>query len=143
MSGVLFVCTGNICRSPMAEYLARHLTPEYGMVFSSAGTGTHPRVGPSSGTTKVMAELGIDLEGHRSRSVWEDGDAADVIFALSAEHRSALVARWPGRVDDIHMLRPDGGSIDDPYGMELGDYRRSRDEIAHAIRARVETGWKT
>ena len=89
-----------------------------------------------------MAELGIDLAGHRSTSVWEDGNAADVIYALSAEHRSAMVVRWPGRADDIHMLRPDGGSIDDPHGMELADYRRSRDEIADAVRARVETGWK-
>jgi len=125
----------------MAEYLARHLTPGHGMVFSSAGTGTYPRVSPSSGTTTVMAELGIDLEGHRSRSVWEDGDVADVIYALSAGHCSALVARWPERADDIHMLRPDGGSIGDPYGMELVDYRRSRDEIANAVRARIKTGW--
>ncbi len=126
----------------MAEYLARHLTPGHDIPFSSAGTGTHPRVRPSSGTVVVMAELGIDVEGHRSRSVWENGDAADVIYALSAEHRNAMVTRWPGREDDIHMLRPDGGSIDDPYGMELADYRRSRDEIADAVRARVETGWK-
>ncbi len=126
----------------MAEYLARQLTPGHGMVFSSAGTGTHPLAGRSSGTVTVMAELGIDLAGHRSRSVWENGDAADVIYALSAEHHSALVARWPGRADAIHMLRPDGGSIDDPYGMELADYRRSRDEIADAVRARVETGWE-
>ncbi len=89
-----------------------------------------------------MAELGIDLAGHRSTSVWEDGNAPDVMYALSAEHRDAMVVRWPGRADDIHMLRPDGGSIDDPYGMGLADYRRSRDEIADAVRARVETGWK-
>ena len=126
----------------MAEYLTRHLTPGHDIVFWSAGTGTHPRVRPSSGTVTVMAELGIDLAGHRSRSVWEDGDDADVMYALSAEHRSAMVARWPDRANDIHMLRPDGGSIDDPYGMELADYRRSRDEIANAVRARVETGWE-
>ncbi len=126
----------------MAEYLARHLTPGHDIVFWSAGTGTQPRVRPSSGTVTVMTELGIDLAGHRSRSVWEDGDAADVMYALSAEHRSAMVARWPGRADDIHMLRPDGGSVDDPYGMELADYRRSRDEIANAVRARAETGWR-
>lgn len=126
----------------MAQYLARQLTPGHGMVFSSAGTGTNPGVGPSSGTISVMAELGIDLAGHRSRSVWEDGGAADVIYALSAEHRIAMVSHWPDLDHRIHMLRPDGGSIDDPYGMELADYRRSRDEIADAVQARVETGWK-
>ncbi len=126
----------------MAEYLARHLTPGHDIVFRSAGTGTYPRVRPSSGTATVMAELGIDVAEHRSRSVWEDGDTADLIYALSAEHCSAMVVRWPGRADDIHMLRPDGGSIDDPYRMDLADYRRSRDEIANAVLARVETGWE-
>ncbi len=126
----------------MAEYLARRLTPGHDIVFRSAGTGTQPLVHPSSGTVTVMAELGIDVAGHRSTSVWEDGNAADVVYALSAEHRDAMVVRWPGRADDIHMLRPDGGSIDDPYGMELADYRRSRDEIADAVLARVETGWE-
>lgn len=126
----------------MAEYLARHLTHGDGIVFSSAGTATHAGVSPSSGTNTVMAEIGIGIVWHRSRSVWQDDETADLIYALSAEHRRAMVARWPGRADDIHMLSPNGESIDDPYGMELEAYRRSRDQIAEAVRARVETGWK-
>jgi protein-tyrosine phosphatase len=139
---VLFVCTGNICRSPMAERLARQFTADDDVRFTSAGTATHPRVEPSAGTVEAMAEVGIAVEDHRSQSVWEVGDAADVIYALSGEHRDAMLRRWPDRIDDIHLLRPDGESIADPYGLGIDDYRRTRDEIEAAVRARVEAGWR-
>jgi protein-tyrosine phosphatase len=138
---VLFVCTGNICRSPMAERLARELTAGEADTFTSAGTATHPRVEPPAGTVQAMEEVGIAVEDHRSRSVWEVGDDADVIYALSAEHRDAMLRRWPDRGDDIHLLRPDGRSVADPYGLGIDDYRRARDEIAAAIALRVAAGW--
>lgn len=138
---VLFVCTGNICRSPMAEHLARELSDGDDLTFSSAGTATHARVEPSAGTVEVMAEIGVDVGEHRSQSVWDVGEWADVIYALSREHRDAMVERWPDRAAEIHLLPPDGASIDDPYGLELDEYRRVRDEIEAAVRARGETGW--
>jgi protein-tyrosine-phosphatase len=125
----------------MAEHLARALSPDDDVEFSSAGVGTHGRMTPSSGSTEVMAELGLDISGHRSRQVWEVGPDADVIFAMSAEHRDAVVDRWPDRADSIHMLRPDNGSIEDPYGMAIEEYRATREEIEAAIRERIATGW--
>lgn len=125
----------------MAEYLARDLSDDESVTFASAGTGTRPGAEPSTGTRTAMAEVGISLDGHESRSVWQVGDQADVFYVLSSEHRQALVDRWPERAGEIHMLRPDGGSVDDPYGMELDDYRRSRAEIEAAVRARNEMGW--
>ena len=127
----------------MAEYLARELTPGDDVTFTSAGTATHPRVEPSPGTVEVMAGIGVDVGDHRSQSVWDVGESADLIYALSAEHRDAMVERWPQRSEAIRMLRPDGESIDDPYGLELDDYRRVRDEIESAVRARAEGGWGT
>ncbi len=138
---VLFVCTGNICRSPMAERLAARATDDESITFSSAGIGTHGRARPSSGTVAAMAEIGIDVSGHRSRSVWDTGEDADVIFALSFEHRLAMLDRWPHRGGDIHLLRPDGKSIADPYGMMIDDYRATRDEIDAAVRQRAAQGW--
>jgi len=125
----------------MAERLARQLTADDDITFNSAGTATHPRVEPSAGTVQAMAEVGIAVEDHRSQSVWEVGDAADVIYALSGEHRDAMLRRWPDRTEDIHLLRPDSESIADPYGLGINDYRRTRDEIEAAVAARVDTGW--
>jgi protein-tyrosine-phosphatase len=138
---VLFVCTGNICRSPMAEYLARELEQEDEISFVSAGTSTHSRIEPSEGTRHVMDQLGIDLRSHRSQSVWEIGADADVIYALSREHLDAMTARWPDRADAIHLLRIDESSIADPYGLDLDSYRSARDEIAAAVRERAARGW--
>jgi len=127
----------------MAEYLARELTPGDDVTFTSAGTATHPRVEPSSGTVEVMAGIGVDVGDHRSQSVWDVGESADLIYALSAEHRDAMVERWPQRSEAIRMLQPDGESTDDPYGLELDEYRRVRDEIESAVRARAEGDWGT
>ncbi len=135
------MCTGNICRSPMAEYLARELTDGDEIKFSSAGVGTIGGAHASLGTTEVMAELGIDVSEHRSRTAWELVDTADVIYVLSIEHRAALTDRRPDLTGSIHLLRPDGGSIDDPYGMAIEDYRLTREEIEAAVRNRIATGW--
>jgi protein-tyrosine phosphatase len=125
----------------MAERLARQLTAGDDVTFTSAGTATYPGVEPSAGTVRALAEVGIAVEDQRSQSVWEVGDDADVIYALSAEHRDAMLRRWPDRGDEIHLLRPDGESIADPYGLGIDDYRRTRDEIEAAVAARVDIGW--
>jgi len=125
----------------MAENLARDLSAGSDITFASAGTGTRTGGAPSTGTIVSMSEVGVDVADHRSRSVWDVGESADVIYALSAEHRDAMVERWPDRAEAIRMLRPDGASIDDPYGLDLEEYRRARDEIEAAVRERAEAGW--
>ena len=125
----------------MAEYLARSQSLGEDVEFSSAGTGTRDGNEPASFAVDVMAEWGIPIQDHRSRSVWELGPAADVIYALSEEHRDAMVSWWPERGGDIHLLRPDGRSIADPYGQDAEAYRRARDKIAAAVRERIATGW--
>jgi protein-tyrosine phosphatase len=121
----------------MAEYLARDLLGEGDLTFGSAGTATQPGHPPSEATAQVMSELGIDVSAHRSSSVWETGGAADLIYALSAEHREALASRWPAAASRIHMLDPANRSIADPYGRSMSSYRRARDAIVDAISARL------
>ncbi len=125
----------------MAEYLARALARDDEISFASAGTNTHSRIEPSDGTRQVMKEIGIDLGDHRSQPVWEVGADADVIYALSQEHLDAMASQWPDRADDIHLLRLDGASIADPYGLDLESYRKARDQIEVAINERAATGW--
>ncbi len=138
---ILFVCTGNICRSPMAEYLARAVSDDDGLRFISAGISAPVGAPASSGAVLAMAEVGIDLSDHLASEVWEIGPGADRIIVLSREHLVAMRRAWPERADSMLMLRPDGRSIADPYGLDTAAYRAARDEIAEAVAARTATGW--
>lgn len=133
MRRILFVCTGNICRSPMAEYLARAASSTPSVEFGSAGTHVHPGQPPSEGSIAVMGEIGIDISEHRSRRVWDVADDADVLVALAAEHADTLHRRLPQRSGDIVTLRADGRSVVDPYGRAVAVYRATRTEIDAAL----------
>lgn len=88
---ILFVCTGNICRSPLAEGVFRHLAPDF-MVFDSAGLGDwHVGDGPDRRSTAVAARHGIDISGQICRVVTQaDFDRFDVILGMDSGHVQAL-----------------------------------------------------
>lgn len=130
MKKVLFLCTGNACRSQMAEGILRDLASDRFEVFSA---GTHPmRVHPAS--VKVMAEWGIDISHHTSDLV--DHYLASQIDAVITvcDSASQLCPTFPGDVERIHWSIPDpfiNWSDDDHL---LDPYRRARD----MLRARIE-----
>ena len=131
---VLFLCTGNSCRSQMAEGWARALVGER-IDAVSAGVETH---GLNPNAVKVMAEAGVDISGHRSTHVDEFKDAHfDVVITVCDNARESCPV-FPGETKKIHV------GFDDPPALAkeakteeeaLGHYRRVRDEI----RAFVET----
>jgi len=133
---ILFVCTGNICRSPMAEGIARSRYADLA-TFSSAGTAALHRSGPTSPATKAAAEIGADISGLRATSLRRGADPVpDHIYVMTERHRSRVIATHPALAERVELLDPEG-DIADPYGLDIDFYRATRDRIAAAIDRRA------
>lgn len=128
---VLFLCTGNSCRSQMAEGWAKHLR---GDVIQAYSAGTHPH-GLNPHAVAVMAEAGVDISGHLSRRPEEIGVVFDVVVTVcDSAHETCPV--FPGGARVVH--RP----FDDPPRLAkeakseaeaMAHYRRVRDEIRRFV----------
>jgi len=134
---VLFVCTGNICRSAMAEAIASTMHRDSGVSFSSAGLLAGEGERATSTAVAVCAEVGVDAEAHRSRRLDRRmAESADRIYVMTAEHLERVLAMAPEAAHKTEMLHPDGTDIEDPYGQPASVYRACFAEIAAALEAR-------
>jgi protein-tyrosine-phosphatase len=138
---ILFVCTGNICRSPMAEYLLRaRLGRGADWQTASAGLAAPVAVPASDEAVRVLGEQGIDLRPHRSRLVeTEMVKAAAVVVVMTAFHAEQMEAVFGEAVHDkLFLLRSfdDGAKekdLHDPIGAPVEVYRAVRDQIEAAL----------
>ena len=139
MREVLFVCTANICRSPMADTIFNELARERGAVLRAQSAGVSALVGEeiAENSMKVLQEIGIPMDHeHRARQVSPElvGEA-DIILAMSSQHVAALRKQFPGEAGKIHKLPDyalglsDAESISDPYGHSIASYRASVRQI--------------
>lgn len=125
MKRILFLCVANSARSQMAEGLARHLL---GTEFEVISAGSQPsRLNPYA--TGAMAEIGIDISGHHSKSVDQiDAGSVDLVVTLCAEEVCPVL---PGRVRRLHWPIPDPASGDPSLTPEdmRARFRAARDQI--------------
>ncbi|MDR3288791.1 MAG: low molecular weight protein arginine phosphatase [Peptococcaceae bacterium] len=130
---LLFVCTGNTCRSPMAEILARE-TFESWIEVGSAGLYAWEGQEASLQATAALKEKGLDLTGHRARPVsLELLDSADYIIPMTQAHEQALEKQYPSLGHKVKRLSVWAGAdedIADPFGSSPTTYRECAEKIA-------------
>jgi protein-tyrosine-phosphatase len=128
---VLFVCSGNICRSPFAEAAARD---RFGDRFDFSSAGTIAVEGGRATMTmqEVAAERGLDLSSHRARPLSEV-PRPDLVFGMEQEHIVAAARAYPGLAPGSIRLLDHPRAIPDPYGFDLAVYRAAADHIESAL----------
>ena len=148
---VLFVCTGNTCRSPLAEAVCKRLLADRlnclpgelesrGFVVSSAGVMAYPGEAANPNAVVAAAELGAELVAHRSRPVNPELLAnATHVIAMTSGHLAVLAARFPS-VGPAPLTLANGADIPDPIGGELDEYRACARVIAGHL-DRFINGW--
>lgn len=141
---ILLLCTGNICRSPMAEGLLKHaLAGQTGALKSlriiSAGVATRPGELVSENAVIALKKAGIDIAGHRSRPVTQELlDGALAVFGMTESHRSIIQFKAVPVPKHLYLFReflppPAEKEIGDPYGGPLKVYEACRDEMVEAV----------
>lgn len=140
MLRVLFVCTGNLCRSPMAEGLLRkEFTGDSFLTVASAGTMAPKDRPPTDYAVMTMLERGVDIRPHRSRPLTEEMvKQADLILVMEHAHWRFIINQIPEAEDRTYLLSEyglnNGEEIDDPVGQNRDRYRQIADIIEREIR---------
>ncbi len=146
---LLMVCTGNTCRSPMAEGIARQMIAKQlgvqpdrldqaGIAVRSAGAYASGGMAATPEAVRAVAAAGVDISGHQSTPLTRElVDWADVIYCMTASHRLAVLEVVPSAVDKTHMVDP-GADISDPIGADDEVYRATAEAIRRGLAHRLK-----
>jgi protein-tyrosine-phosphatase len=139
MKTVLLVCTGNTCRSSMAEGILKAMVNEiHGLRdkvrIISAGVAAYPGQPASPQAIEALRVQGIDISGHRAAQVDEDMlRAADIILTMTAGHKQIIKLMDPAAADKVFTLKEyiggDKSDISDPFGQPVEEYIKCAGEI--------------
>jgi protein-tyrosine phosphatase len=146
---LLVVCTGNTCRSPMAELLLKkrladelrcdlNALEEWGVLVFSAGLSATLGAPPSEQSVIIMKEYGLDLSSHEAEPLSDQlVRHADLILTMTEGHRRAVVDYWPEAVGRTQLLLADQADVPDPVGHAVDVYRQCAQEIVRGIEHRL------
>lgn len=134
MKKILFVCTGNTCRSPMAQAIFNSKCPD-GYISDSAGISTTDGRPVSQNSLLALKDIGLDIE-HTSRMITEqDMIDFDYIIGITSDHARMIAAVFPEYAQKVYAFPAE---VTDPYGRNLDEYIKCRDIINNGIDAIIK-----
>ncbi len=139
MDKIVFICTGNTCRSPIAEGLFKAMNGEQktGLKAASAGLFTADGLPASENAVIAAHELGADISQHTSTLLNQNlVNDAKYLVCMTASHYDQILSKFPNVGDKLFTLLPT--DIDDPYGGNIDAYRHCANQIQSAVKSIIE-----
>lgn len=137
---ILFVCTGNTCRSPMAQALLEEKAKEIGISLNIKSAGIFALDGQraSKEAIEVLKADGIDISSHRANMIYRDLlEEADLILTMAVSHKGVLLSQYKFIKGKVYTLKEYAYGIEedvvDPFGRDINVYKDTKEEIEKAL----------